>query len=223
MDLSEIRKKSKKNKKEEKEAKQSVLVVEQSLSAKKDKEEEENIIQEKTQNDVKAPVEEIAFPNISADISYEEEVKGEIIEDEKYLNLLLFGIGSEDFTFDVNYVKEIIRFKEITNIPSSQEFLKGIVSLRGLMIPVIDLKNLLNLGVMDVTGKTRIIIISSENGKKFGLVVDNVEKVIEITILSIEIPTTTIASVENDYVKGVARKGGKLITILDLDKILGML
>ena len=137
----------------------------------------------------------------------------------KILQLVTFRIGNEEFGFDIFKVKEINRMLDITQIPNSQSSVKGVVNLRGSVIPVISLRNKLNFEDVEYNKDTRIIVVEYKS-KSIAFIVDEVSEVLRIQTSIIEKPPEMTTSVESAYINGVAKLENRLLILLDLDKIL---
>lgn len=125
----------------------------------------------------------------------------------------------ENYAVPIEQVKEIRPFENITKVPKAKHFVKGIMNLRGLIIPVIDLKNRLGFGETKELNKNFRILIADVRDSVYGLIVDNVEQVIQISIKDIEpIPPDSFES--HHYLKGIAKVNGKLIVLLDIIALL---
>lgn len=137
----------------------------------------------------------------------------------KILQLVTFRIGNEEFGFDIFKVKEINRMLDITQIPNSESSVKGVVNLRGSVIPVVSLRSKLNFSDLEYTNHTRIIVVEYKN-KSIAFIVDEVSEVLRIQSNIIEKPPEMTTSVETAYISGVAKLENRLLILLDLDKIL---
>jgi len=142
----------------------------------------------------------------------------EKIENE-LLQLVTFRIGNEEFGFDIFKVKEINKMMDITQIPNSQSTVKGVVNLRGSVIPVVSLREKLNFSEKEHNSNTRIIVVEYQN-KSIGFIVDEVNEVLRIESSIIEKPPEMTTTVESAYINGVAKLENRLLILLDLDKIL---
>jgi len=140
-------------------------------------------------------------------------------KENKILQLVTFRIGNEEFGFDIFKVKEINRMLNITQIPNSQSSVKGVVNLRGSVIPVISLREKLNFSEVEYDNNTRIIVVEYKN-KNIAFIVDQVSEVLRIDSSIIEKPPEMTTSVESAYINGVAKLENRLLILLDLDKIL---
>ncbi len=137
----------------------------------------------------------------------------------KILQLVTFRIGNEEFGFDIFKVKEINKMLGITQIPNSESSVKGVVNLRGSVIPVISLRNKLNFSDVEYDKSTRIIVVEYNN-KNIAFIVDEVSEVLRINSSIIEKPPEMTTSIETAYINGVAKLENRLLILLDLDKIL---
>lgn len=135
------------------------------------------------------------------------------------LQLVVFKIGEEEFGVEINQVKEIVRLLPITPVPKVSAFIKGVVNLRGQILPVIDLAKRLNLKVVPYSEKTRIMVLELRE-IALGMIVDEVVEVVKITKDDIkEKPELIAAQVQYEYLKGVVKLGERLIILIDLAKI----
>jgi purine-binding chemotaxis protein CheW len=132
---------------------------------------------------------------------------------------VVFRLGDESYGIEIFRVNEIIRIREITPIPRTDEHIRGLVNLRGKTIPVVDLRARLNLEARDDSESSRIIVVETDNGN-VGVVVDAVTEVITLQDGQVEETPPLVASMSTDFVRGVAKESGHLITLLDLDKAL---
>ena len=141
------------------------------------------------------------------------------VKENKILQLVTFRIGKEEFGFNIFQIKEINKMMEITQIPNSQSSVKGVVNLRGSVIPVISLREKLNFSDIEYTSKSRIIVVEYKT-KSIGFIVDEVNEVLRIQSSIIEKAPEMTTSVESAYINGVAKLENRLLILLDLDKIL---
>jgi len=132
---------------------------------------------------------------------------------------LTFSLGSEEYALDIGQIREIIKPREITDIPRVPDFILGIISLRGVIIPVFDLKRRLKLGKVEVTSSSRIIVCQFGE-KTAGLVVDNLNQVVRLPAEEIEPPPAVLSGLDRDMVKGVGREQGRMMILLDLANVL---
>lgn len=126
----------------------------------------------------------------------------------------------ENYAVPIEQIREIRNFSEITNVPKAKKYVKGVMNLRGLIIPVIDIKKRLGFGEADTLNQSNYkIIITDVRDSIYGIIVDKVEQVLEITSEQIEpIPSNSFES--HHYIKGVAKIQGQLIVLLDIIALL---
>ena len=139
------------------------------------------------------------------------------------LQYLTFSLGDEVFAMDIRTVREIIQYGAMTAVPLMPEFVRGVINLRGAVVPVIDLQSRFGREVSQVGKKTCIIIFdASKNGEKteLGLMVDAVSDVIEIPNAQIEAPPQFGASIRRDFIRGMGRVSGGFIVILEPERAL---
>ncbi len=137
------------------------------------------------------------------------------------LQLVVFGLGKEEFAVEVAQVREIIRMEEITRMPRSPHFVEGIINLRGQIIAVVDLAKRLNIPSGERGSETRIIVV--EAGEvKVGMIVDSVSEVLRVSSEAVEPNPALAADVSAAFLRGVVKHDNRLIILLDLTKILSL-
>ena len=133
--------------------------------------------------------------------------------------MVCFRLGQEEFGINILQVREIIRWKEMVQMPQTPASMAGVINLRGHVIPVIDLRTKLGLGKIIKDDKVRIIVVVVME-KLVGIIVDQVEQVIRLKKDIID-PPPNIGSVKiRDYIIGIAKKDDNLILVLNVDKIM---
>lgn len=133
--------------------------------------------------------------------------------------IVLFGLDGELYGIDISDVQEIIRMESIKKVPKAPFFIEGIINLRGHVVPVINIRKRLDIGAVEQTIETRIVVVNIE-GTIIGIIVDRVEEVIRIREDSIELPSKVVATGDSDYIKGIARKGEQMVILLNLRGLL---
>lgn len=149
-------------------------------------------------------------------ISQREEVKE---EEEEHLQLLTFTLGGEEYALNIMDIKEIIKPKEVTEVPRSPDYILGIFSLRGTIIPVLDVNIRLGLSGNERGPQNRVIVVKYRD-HFFGLHVDSVVQVLDIPISRIEPPPEILGGVEGEFLRGIGRIDERLIILLNLGRIL---
>lgn len=136
-------------------------------------------------------------------------------EEDTFRQYLTFALGSEEYALDIANIREIIKPREITDIPRVPEFILGIISLRGIIIPVFDLKRRLKLGTTDLTPVSRIVVCQLDD-RMVGLLVDSITQVVRLPEGGIESPPAILSGLDRDLVEGVGRHQGRMIILLHL-------
>lgn len=134
------------------------------------------------------------------------------------LEFLCFRVSDEIYGINIMDIKEIITPREVTEVPHTPLFVSGILSLRGTIIPIINLRVRLGLACKEPTGKERIIVIRNNNTVS-GLLVDEVIKVIQVQPDAVEAAPAVLDGIDRDFISGLGRSEGRLIIILNLEKI----
>jgi purine-binding chemotaxis protein CheW len=140
-------------------------------------------------------------------------------QDEKLHHLVTFSLGSEEYGVEISSVQEIIRATDITIVPGAPPHVRGVINLRGKIIPVVDLRTRFQMPAGEVTDSQRIIVIELQ-GKRLGMLVDGVSQVIKISSAIIEEMPEEAVTLDQNYIKGVGKLDGRLIIILDLNRSL---
>lgn len=140
-------------------------------------------------------------------------------ESTKSNQYVLFKLDDEDYGIEIEYVKTIEKTLNITRVPNTKPYVKGVINLRGEVIPVISLRERFGLPVKDNNNDTRIIIVSIKD-YVVGLIVDSSSEVIHLDDNEIDNPPS-VGGVNNvEFIKGIGKKDGKLIMLLNLKKVL---
>lgn len=137
----------------------------------------------------------------------------------EFLKSIVFELNDEEYALPVELVGAIERIMPITRIPGVPSFVKGVLNLRGVVTPVIDLRDRFKFPTQKETDASRIIIIQHDE-KDVGLIVDACYDVIDIPHQSIEPAPETVGSVKIDYINGVAKYNERLLILLNIDEIL---
>ena len=145
-----------------------------------------------------------------------EEVADE--DDEDRLELLCFNLSDEEYAVDINDVKEIVKMVDITDVPKTPDFMLGIISLRGVIIPLLDLRMRLGLEACSYNSKTRIIIASADD-RKMGMVVDAVTEVVGLKKGILEPPPMLLTDIDTELLKGVGRYDERLLIVPNLARV----
>ena len=136
---------------------------------------------------------------------------------------LTFALGEEEYGVEILKIREIIGMMEVTTVPQMPHFVKGVINLRGKVIPVIDLRLRFGLEPKPYDERT-CIIVAEVRGQgtrvQMGLVVDTVSEVVTITLEEMEVTPAFGVNVDTHYILGMAKLKGKVKILLDIDKVL---
>ena len=139
--------------------------------------------------------------------------------DVEQLQLVSFEVGNEQFGIDILVVQEINRVQQITRVPQSPPCVKGVINLRGRIVPVVDLRQRLGLETTDYTSASRIIVVE-EDARIIGFIVDKVNEVLRINTSIVDPAPDIVGNVTGDYIKGVGKLEDRLLILLDLSRLL---
>lgn len=134
---------------------------------------------------------------------------------------IVVNLGDEFFGIDIMNIDNIVRMQRITRVPKSSEYFKGVINLRGEVVPVMSLRR--KIGIEDdvITNASRIIIVKIEGQYSVGILVDAVKEVISLSDSSIENIVRGGSSDRQMYIKGIGKFNDELISLLNIDSILG--
>ena len=134
---------------------------------------------------------------------------------------LTFLLGKQAYGLEITKIREIITYVEITEIPDSKPYVKGVINLRGEAVPIVDLRIRFNSTKEPIySDKTIIIATKTPNGKLIGYIVDEVSDIETIGYDSLLPATKGVGIIDAKFLKGYIKKDSKMIVILDTDKIL---
>ena len=134
------------------------------------------------------------------------------------LELLCFNLSDEEYAVEINDVREIVKMVDITEIPKTPDFMLGIISLRGVIVPLLDLRMRLGLEACSYNSKTRIIIASADD-RKMGMVVDAVTEVVGLKKGILEPPPSLLTDIDTELLKGVGRYDERLLIVPNLARV----
>ncbi len=133
-------------------------------------------------------------------------------------HLVTFNLDHEEYGVNIGSVQEIIRVGQITAVPNAPEFVKGVINLRGRVIPVLNLRRRLELSEGKLTKDSRIVVVESGT-KVLGLLVDGVSHVLRIPASSVDLPPAESGQTRT-YIRAIGKVDSRLIMLMDLDKVL---
>jgi purine-binding chemotaxis protein CheW len=132
---------------------------------------------------------------------------------------LTFNLGEELYGVDILRVQEIKGYTTVTKIPNTPPHIKGVLNLRGTIVPIVELRTKFGMPTIDYTAFTVIIVVVVRD-KVMGLVVDSVSDVLNIDKKDIQPPPQFGAKVDVSFLNGIGKSGDKLVTLLDMDRLL---
>jgi purine-binding chemotaxis protein CheW len=138
---------------------------------------------------------------------------------DKELQVVGFRIGRETFGLPIAMVREIVRVPEITSVPNAPDYIEGVINLRGRIIPIVDLRKRFGQKSFEPNKKNRIVVVEL-GARTFGLIVNSASEVLRIPPSEIEEPHNVFQEGELDYVTGVGKLNGRLVILLDVNRIL---
>jgi purine-binding chemotaxis protein CheW len=133
--------------------------------------------------------------------------------------LVVFTLGKESYAVDIAMVREIIQLQPITRVPGTPYAVEGIISLRGSVIPVVDLRKRFQLDKVEKSKATRIVVVNCR-GRNVGVIVDSVAEVLRIPVDSIESSSNLFQDNNLEHFLGIVKLAKRLIILLDMDRVL---
>ncbi|MEE5989305.1 MAG: Chemotaxis protein CheW [Firmicutes bacterium ADurb.Bin354] len=131
---------------------------------------------------------------------------------------IVINLGTEQYGIDIKYIDNIVRMQQITRVPQVSPYWKGVINLRGEVIPVMSLRVKMGMEADEATKNTRIIIIKMDQHEPIGVMVDSVKEVVTLSTSQVErVPQD---SRENGYVCGIGKQEQGLISLLDIELVL---
>jgi purine-binding chemotaxis protein CheW len=171
----------------------------------------------------------------STSAAQEADVRGSGAEPVRYLT---FTLNGEAYALDIFHVTEILEHRHLTVVPMMPDFIRGVINLRGRAVPVIDLAVRFGSGTTGITRRTTIIIVhingpaaagggaasaaGGQAGQDIGILVDAVNKVVNLAETDIEPPPAFGAGIRTDYISGMAKRDGDFMIVLDIDHVLSL-
>jgi purine-binding chemotaxis protein CheW len=143
-------------------------------------------------------------------------IVSETLED---LKLIVFQLVDKEYAIPVDQVRSIEKLEHITRVPRTPSYVKGVINLRGVVTPIIDLRSRFDISSSEPTESTRVIIVGLED-KEVGLIVDAANDVLDVEREMIEPSPEVVGVVEAEYIGGVVKQNKRLLILLHLDKIL---
>lgn len=142
--------------------------------------------------------------------------------EQDYIKVIVFQLADKEYAIPVSFVRGIEKLMHITRVPKTPHYVKGVINLRGVVTPIIDLRERFDLVASENEETVRIIIIQLED-MEVGFVVDSANDVLDIPSTSIEPQPEVVGSSEEEFISGVAKLDKRLLILLHLDKVLNPL
>ena len=153
-----------------------------------------------------------------------DDLEGDTENQNEYLT---FHLADEEYGVDILRVKEIRGWENVTRIPNSPEYVKGVLNLRGSIVPIIDLRIRCNLEPKDYSETTVVVILSVENSKNsseriMGVVVDAISDVVNANLNDIQNTPEFDSSIQIEYIEGLATADNNMLMLVNVDKLLNI-
>ena len=140
--------------------------------------------------------------------------------DETTEQYIVVRLGGEEFGIGIGYVDNIIRMQSITRVPTAQFYFKGVINLRGEVVPVMSIRKKMGLEDDETSDKSRIIILKLEDHELIGVIVAAVSEVVNLANSQIEATRRDSSSVDDSYISGVGKAGQRLISLFDINAVI---
>lgn len=134
-------------------------------------------------------------------------------------HLVTFLLEHEEFGIPIGLTREIVRVAEVTRVPQAPPHIRGVMNLRGRILPVVEIRTRFGLAPAELTPRSRVVVVEAQ-GRVVGILVDAVAQVVRVRESAIVPPPEEVVSHRSEYITGVARIGSRLIILIELDKAL---
>lgn len=135
------------------------------------------------------------------------------------MQIVVFSLNNETCGVESSQVQEIIKYQETARVPRMPKFIEGLISLRGKVVPVVNLNARFDMGKTEITKKTKIIITKLKEGY-IGFIVNDVSEIIKLVEEEMELPPEIVKEAGNTFLKSIGKKGDKIISVFNLERIL---
>lgn len=143
----------------------------------------------------------------------------EKVEDE-IKQYIVVNFGNEHYGIDISYVDNIVRMQKITRVPKAQVYFKGVINLRGEVIPVMSIRLKMGLEADEFTNSSRIIILKIEERGAIGVIVDEVKEVVTLGVGEIDRVTHNTKDIKSTFINGIGKNGEELISLFDINSLI---
>lgn len=144
---------------------------------------------------------------------------------EKPRQYLAFVLGGETYAMEIRSIKEVIQYGALTQVPMMPDFIRGVINLRGAVVPVIDLAVRFGRAPSDVSRRTCVVVLEVEHHGvelALGFIVDQVRAVLDIPAADIEPPPSFGSSLRTEFLEGIGKVDGEFVILLDVDQVLSL-
>ncbi len=144
-----------------------------------------------------------------------------IVDEGEKVQYIVIKLGEEQFGIDIKYIDNIIRMQSITRVPHAAPYIKGVINVRGEVIPALNLRLKMNLEEVEDTKATRIIILKLDQYGLIGFIVDEVKEVVTLSEAQIEKVSSDVTQIEDtqQFVFGVGKIDNQLVSLLDMNAV----
>lgn len=143
---------------------------------------------------------------------------GTVLENDRK-QFIVVKIGSEQYGIDISYVDNIVRMQKITRVPKAQTYFKGIINLRGEIVPVMSIRTKMGLEPDEFTDASRIIILKIEQQGALGIIIDEVKEVVTLGEEEIDKVGSSSKDEKSNFINGIGKNGEELISLFDINAI----
>ena len=143
-------------------------------------------------------------------------IEGQDLETKQYI---VVQIGNEKYGIDIGFIDNIVRMQKITRVPKAQSYFKGVINLRGEIVPVMSIRKKMGLTDDVITDASRIIILKIEEKGSLGIVVDQVREVITLNTNEIDKSGTNTRNAKDSFINGIGKHGEELISLFEINAI----
>lgn len=133
---------------------------------------------------------------------------------------IVVKIGSEQYGIDISYIENIVIMQNITRVPSAQMYFKGIINLRGEIVPVMSIRLRMGLEDDEITSLSRIIILKIEEQGAVGIIVDEVKEVVRLSANEIDRNVQDMKEEKSNFINGIGKSNDQLISLLEIGSII---
>ncbi len=162
---------------------------------------------------------EEAWLDLDAEAGFRHSYAGQAAPAEALRELLAFRLADEEYALDVAAIEEIIKPRPVTEVPLTPPFVTGLISLRGRIVPILDLRRRLGLAA-EPLGRASRIVVAADRGRVVGLQVDAVTGVVRLSAADIGPTPAVVGGVDGEFLEGLGRVGGRLVILLNFPRIL---